>query len=392
MASVPVNTDLDLGGVARVRNLVAPTNPDEPVRNDDSRLGVGGSDPIGTIRYAPSSPGANWLLCDAGVYSQTTEAALFAVLGLSLTGENMTSATRTIPAGTWNAVAWGAGLFVAVGTNLCATSPDGITWTARTIPAGTWSDIAWSGSVFVAVNGAAGAITCATSPDGITWTTRTVPSGAYSSVAWGVGLFAAVAGTGAIITSPDGITWTTRSTTSSGANNIAFGAGLFVTSANSVFYISSDGTTWTSYSYPFSFSSGSVMIAFVDGVFMAKGTQATNGNNPCFVSTDGRNWTPLLSEVTTANSLASGGGLFIAGSNASAPQISTSHRGARLICRAVSQAGPFNDGAYNGAGKFVLVGASKCSTFETTYNTSTHFEVPKITPDDPRLKAYIKKA
>lgn len=387
MASVPVNTDLDLGGVARVRNLVAPTNPDEPVRNDDSRLGVGGSDPIGTIRYAPSSPGANWLLCDAGVYSQTTEAALFAVLGLSLTGENMAVTTRTIPSGTWRGVTYGAGLFVAVGTNVCATSPDGITWSTRTIPAGTWYDIAWNGSVFVAVNGAAAATTCATSPDGITWTSRTIPSGSWQGVAWGAGVFVATdatSGSTKVATSPDGITWTSRTAPSASRYRVAFGGGVFAAVAASGLHTSPDGITWTY--RPFAGLPAAAGIVWDGARFIAVG-----GASGTAISYDGITW--LDRSWTSADS--GYGNAFGAGLLVSVYTGKVSWARKDLVHMKELLTGTWESVCF-ALNKFVIVRAdassTTCATLDPTYNTSTHFEVPKITPDDPRLKAYIKKA
>jgi hypothetical protein len=89
-----------------------------------------------------------------------------------------------------------------VGTNVAATSPDGITWTSRTIPAGTYRGLEWNGAKFVAV----GSSVCATSPDGITWTSQTVPLFTFYSIIWTGSLFVA-SGDFIPITSADGITW-----------------------------------------------------------------------------------------------------------------------------------------------------------------------------------------
>ena len=100
-------------------------------------------------------------------------------------------------------MAYGAGLFVAVGYNgKTATSPDGITWTARTNDFGTSIilGVTYGAGLFVAV-GYDGKT--ATSPDGITWTARTNDFGTTTiySVAYGAGLFVAVGYVGKTATS-----------------------------------------------------------------------------------------------------------------------------------------------------------------------------------------------
>ncbi|MCE7766854.1 hypothetical protein GQL56_29965, partial [Pseudomonas putida] len=71
----------------------------------------------------------------------------------------------------WMAVAWNGSVFCAVAGgagNVCATSPDGLTWTERTMSmAASWNDIEWNGSLFCAVAYGSTRIG-AISPDGIT--------------------------------------------------------------------------------------------------------------------------------------------------------------------------------------------------------------------------------
>ncbi len=108
-------------------------------------------------------------------------------------------------------VVFGAGVFVTVGdSNIIRSSPDGVTWTTRTsaFGVGAINGVSFGAGLFVAV-GVSGRIQ--TSPDGTTWTART-PAGAYSgdflAVVYGNSQFVAVGETGEIQTSPNGITWT----------------------------------------------------------------------------------------------------------------------------------------------------------------------------------------
>jgi len=79
-------------------------------------------------------------------------------------------------------------VFVAVGSNCCATSPDGINWTARTIPAASYLSSAYGNGMFVALSTTTVA---ASSPDGINWTQRSLPLGSsvWNSVTYGNAIF-----------------------------------------------------------------------------------------------------------------------------------------------------------------------------------------------------------
>lgn len=134
------------------------------------------------------------------------------------------------------------------------SSPDGITWTARTVAgsySGSFNAILYGGGLFVAV-GTSGAIH--TSPDGATWTVRTsgttapLEQVAYNGSLWVVtGKPSSSGQPGTILTSPDGITWTARST-ALGTDDLAG-----VVWINNRWYISGDsrlqtstnGTTWS---------------------------------------------------------------------------------------------------------------------------------------------------
>lgn len=127
--------------------------------------------------YATSPDGSNWAVQTVAGYRGTT------------------------------AIAWGANVFVAVGS-LIETSPDGKSWTTRRSSDNLWG-VTWSDTLklFVAV----GQYGFRTSPDGITWTeVKSSPTGSFKSVSWSssLGLFAAVGYGGSIATSPDGMAWT----------------------------------------------------------------------------------------------------------------------------------------------------------------------------------------
>lgn len=153
----------------------------------------------------------------------------------------------------WSDIAWNGTVFCAIasgGTNVAATSPDGVDWTARTMPfSSDWTALAWNGTVFIAIV-PGGSPAAATSPDGITWTIRDLsPMADWTSVAWNGTVFCAIASGGTTAsTSPDGITWTTRTLPFSGNwIDIAAKDGVFVAIAtgSANFARSTNGITWT---------------------------------------------------------------------------------------------------------------------------------------------------
>lgn len=87
---------------------------------------------------------------------------------------------QTTPNGTFGALAYGNGMFVALDTpgtasTVAASSPDGVTWTARTLPTSSiWRSVTYGNGIFLALSNTG--TNAATSTDGMTWTTRTLAS------------------------------------------------------------------------------------------------------------------------------------------------------------------------------------------------------------------------
>lgn len=167
-------------------------------------------------------------------------------------GTKQTYTSTSIQSGNWNSVAYGNGIYVAVGSSgvISYSTDNGATWTAATSPSlSNWSGVAYGNGMFVAV--AKGSTNSAYSTDGINWTSATLPSSQdWSAVAFGNGKFMAVAqnsATGAIFNNNS---WS--SITLPSANDwrcIAFGNGKFVTvgyDSNVVIESSDDGSTWNS--------------------------------------------------------------------------------------------------------------------------------------------------
>ena len=229
--------------------------------------------------------------------------------------------SRTVISGAWTDITYGNGLFVAVGTNLVQTSPDGITWTSRT-PADSvqWRGVTYGNGLYVAVaNNGTTAQQVMTSTDGINWTSRTsAVANQWESVTYGNGLYVAVSfnGTGdRIMTSPDGITWTTRVNPVDFAfYDVTYGNGLFVAVANGgalsgLVQTSSDGITWTA-------RNGSEVAAWTsvtygNNLFVAVSNNAAT--NRVMTSPDGITWTGRSASAASAwFSVIYGNGIFVA--------------------------------------------------------------------------------
>ena len=215
-------------------------------------------------------------------------------------------------ANSWNSVAYGNGLFVAVaatGTNRVMTSPDGVNWTARSAAeANGWNSATYGNGLFVAVS-PNGTHRVMTSPDGVNWTARSAAEvNLWRTVTYGNGLFVVVStnGTNRVMTSPDGVNWTARSAAEANLwNSVAYGNGLFVavaaTGTNKVM-TSPDGVNWTARSA--AEETFWRTVTYGNGLFVSLSNGGTNR-----VMTSGRstqNVTPAPYVPIYRNSVASG--------------------------------------------------------------------------------------
>jgi hypothetical protein len=192
-------------------------------------------------------------------------AAAPATILTSIDGVTWTAATAVGTSTSLNAVTFGGGLWVAVGSGASGqniqTSTTGTTgWTLRTSGlGGALTCVAYNGTnLYVAAGSVSGALNYATSPDGVTWTAGLISAGVPTVVAlnyvnslW----VAAITNTSTIEiwTSSNGTTWTQRYTSAAGGamSGVAYGNGLYVVcgvdgSGNGNVWTSPDGITWTS--------------------------------------------------------------------------------------------------------------------------------------------------
>jgi hypothetical protein len=126
----------------------------------------------------------------------------------------------TLGSGSWISVAYGAGRFVAIssGSTLAtAVSTNGTSWTAAgNLPAGftTGTSVTFGNGRFVAI-ASGGRLTAYSTDNGVTWRSHGVglpSSQTWTRIRYGQGMFIAVASSASVCaTSPDGINWTERS-------------------------------------------------------------------------------------------------------------------------------------------------------------------------------------
>ena len=180
-----------------------------------------------------------------------------------------------------NAVAFGNGVFVAVGGNgTTLVSSDGANWT-NSSPGnyGEWRNVRFLNGQFTVVG-----ITnqMLQSSNGINWTTTTLPLGNYWDIAFGNGRYV-VAGTTNFV-STDGVTWIPAGPVVQigppGVNGriafdtLTFGNGEFVAMPNSSFaaafgiFYSADGTNWIRTSGPHSEQANRSDMIYENGLFV----------------------------------------------------------------------------------------------------------------------------
>jgi len=289
---------------------------------------------------------------------------LFVAVSRNGTNRAMTSEdgftweAKALEANTWEAVAYGGGVFVAVahaitGTQYVVTSPDGITWTPRIeAEANQWYGVAYGDGVFVVVSlalGGSGQSRVMTSTDGgITWVSRKANiANQWNSVTYGNGMFVAVSqnGTNRVMTSTDkGITWTAQ--TASDLNtwmSVAFGNGIFVAVASGIAagqYVmtSNNGFTWMGRVEAETNTWESV--TFGNGIFVAVASSLGGGGTQyVMTSPDGITWTIRVeAEATTWESVTYYNGLFVAVASAGINQVMTSPDGITWTSRVESEA------------------------------------------------------
>jgi hypothetical protein len=286
-------------------------------------------------------------------------------------GVNWTSRRSSTDLPVLTGIAFGDGLFAAVGGNgSIITSPEGANWTLRT--SGTQMamlTITYGNGLFLALRSD---FSFLTSADGVNWTAGSSGKSSYlNGVAYGNGLYVAVGGTN-ILTSPDGLLWTRRdpriTNESGGLRGVAFGEGLFA--AVGVFGIiltSPDGEKWTA--EPLGTDTFLATITYGGGRFVAMGAGGTPGSAPVVTSPDGKVWAQTSVPIGRFSSylqsaIAYGNGRFVAVGNPEANRafVWTSDNGVDWPIIGTSVTAFLEQGYFSAItyanGKFAMVGAT----------------------------------
>jgi len=167
----------------------------------------------------------------------------------SSTGNTWNIATEPSPTGSWYAVNYGDGQWVALGSSGdVADSPDGATWTEYPVPAGSWQSLAYGNGRFVALSSTNANPEELVSTNGRSWTSVAGPPGTWTALTFGKGRFEAVSSAGQIDTSTNGMQWTeVWHHGNLDFTSVAYGNGRFVAadSALGAVGISSNGVNWS---------------------------------------------------------------------------------------------------------------------------------------------------
>lgn len=187
-------------------------------------------------------------------------------------------------------VAFGGGIFVAVGDNNAFHSQDnGATWSPGTISGVSYlSGVAYGNGRFVALDAASDNV--AASTDGIAWTTAAMgltSTETLQRIGFGNGLFLATTSLGNVYTSADGTTWLKRgqfldlSTTEGSIYSVvAGGGGFMIVSSYGLFFSFDSGVTWTAIDPGLSVYGGT----YFNGAFLLVGYDGGSGLGGVFRS------------------------------------------------------------------------------------------------------------
>ncbi len=190
-------------------------------------------------------------------------------------------------------VAYGRGLFVAVGGTRIQTTIDGSSWDSLTLSGiGSLQAVTHGAGVFVAVASDGSILR---SSDAASWAPAVSGTGnALFGVAHGPHGFVAVGSGGTILTSPDGLAWQPRSSgTTESLSDVTFGpSGYVAIGLGSTVLTSTDGAVWTARDLGTA-NAALQDIAYGDGVYVAT---APNLNDSIFLSTDAQTW--VLADLT----------------------------------------------------------------------------------------------
>ena len=204
-------------------------------------------------------------------------------------------------------VAYGNGVFIAIGTSQAYSTDNGLTWTSVASPlAGTWKSITYGNGVFVMV----GFYSQAYSTDnGLTWTSVASPLvGTWNSVTYGNGVFIMVGNYGATqaYSTDNGLTWTEVASPLAGDwLSVTYGDGVFVMTGSSQAYSTDNGLSWISVASPL--GGYWYSVSYGDGTFVMAGY-----NSQAYSTNNGLSWNYANIQVSDiGKNIAYSNGIFV---------------------------------------------------------------------------------
>ena len=229
-----------------------------------------------------------------------------------------------------NAVAFGNGIFMAVGGNgTTLISADGVNWTNSS--PGNYGELRNVHFLNGEFNVVGNTNRLLRSADGVNWTAFTLPPGNYWDVAYGNNVYLVV-GSGQTFASTDSVNWRDaaprinvfpQGDVAVRVGCVVFGAGEFVAMplyvnypAEQGFFHSTNGTNWTFTSGPYNAGVPNVQpsdMIYADGLFLI----ASRAPRGIYSSSNGVSWTGASAGngFGTPGAIAYGAGYFVVAQN-----------------------------------------------------------------------------
>jgi len=288
------------------------------------------------------------------------------------------------PAIAWSTVPFLNNQWIALShAGSAATSSDGSTWTDQSIPIGSWNSAAYGAGRYVALSSADVVPNEMVSTNGQQWSTlpglpgtpqqagRPTQNGQWSSITYGHGLFVAVSAVGTVDTSPNGVNWTQRFwRPKDNFTSVTYGDGRFIAvdAAQGDVLMSLNGVNWSLNFQPLT---GAVpvpigglhfgAVAYGNGNFIAFGDSAS-GAGYVATSVSGYIWTlHQYSPAQEVDAVTFGCGVFVAGgaSTGTSDPIISSPTGAQWTENSVATPAQSNWTSISyGRGKYVALDAA----------------------------------
>jgi hypothetical protein len=215
----------------------------------------------------------------------------------SIDGTTWTIVSSVVGDDLWD-VAYGNGVFVAVGGNTVFVSDDGLTWNEYTPPTDFSSySITFGNGIFVAIDSNPNSVFI--SNNGINWGLPvTLPSDTtLTDISYGDNLFVVVGYNGTVVTSPDGTSWTLEtSNTTKTLWQVTYGTGpgvYVIVGESGTVLTSPNGHAWTVQAS--GISQTLMTVGYGGNGFVTSGSNSSSDAGHIWTSPDGAGWTEQTS-------------------------------------------------------------------------------------------------